>query len=82
MSNDEAPLAPLPKDALGDSPSQTPCHDCAHDLPGEIMRCPGVYSLCPTCHGKGYIDGEEAKGTTIGNAFHNLKKARLNRKKV
>lgn len=37
------------------------------------MRCPGVYSLCPTCLGKGEIDGTESNGTTLGDAINNLK---------
>jgi hypothetical protein len=56
-----------------------PCPDCAHDLPGEIMRCPGVYSLCPTCHGKGRIDGTESSGTTPEKALSNLAETRAAR---
>lgn len=53
--------------------SCSPCPDCAHDIPGEISRGGGVYSLCPSCFGKGEIDGTEGAGTTLARALANLK---------
>lgn len=53
-------------------PETKDCPDCAHERPGEIKRCEGVYSLCPTCHGKGYLDGSEHEGTNFGRALMNL----------
>jgi len=55
-----------------------PCPGCIGH-PGEVERCEGVLSLCPSCHGKGYLDGTEANGIHLGSALQNLALSKIER---